>query len=251
MFPFASLHRTERRRPSGFTLIELLVVIAILSVLAGILFPVFAKARSRARGATALSNLKQIGAALQMYAADYDEHLPDRWPIWLGYLHQGHREFYWRVEGADLPAHLNPYIRNSAVWYSPDDRLWNRAATSLAPTSFTVNGELAPGWPLSKIGRPADAIYLTDRTDLDVLTIGPDHDPPDVYFWWLFCNPPLDRGPADLPRPYDDLMVAVQISPRRYVGDVAAYLFLDSHVKTLPFAQTWGDASTNLHYPFK
>ena len=37
-----------------------------------------------------------------------------------------------------------------------------------------MNGELAPGWPLSKIGRPAEAIYLTDRTDLDALTIGPD-----------------------------------------------------------------------------
>ena len=241
MLPFASLHRTERRRPSGFTLIELLVVIAIISVLAGILFPVFAKARASARKTTALSNLKQIGAALAMYTAGYDEHLPDRWPIWLGY-----REFYWRGEGWDLPSLLNPYIRNPAVWYSPEDRLWNRAATS-----FAVNGELAPGWPLAKIGRPAEAIYLTDGTDLDALTIGPHQDPPDVYFWWKFCNPPLDRGPADLPRPYDDLMVATQISPRRYVGDVAAYLFLDGHVRTLPFAKTWGDASTNLHYPFK
>ena len=93
MLPFASLHRTERRRPSahtgvrrdGFTLIELLVVIAILSVLAGILFPVFAKARASARKSTALSNLKQIGAALHLYTADYDEHLPDRLPIWNGY----------------------------------------------------------------------------------------------------------------------------------------------------------------------
>jgi prepilin-type N-terminal cleavage/methylation domain-containing protein len=241
MLPFASLHRTERRRPSGFTLIEMLVVIAIISVLAGILFPVFAKARSRARETTALSNLRQIGAALPMYAADYDEHLPNRWPIWPGY-----GEFYWRVDNGDLPSLLKPYVKNSAVWYSPEDRLSNQD-----PSSFAVNGELAPGWSLSKIGRPAEAIYLTDRTDLDVLTIGPDHDPPNVYFWWKFCNPPLDRGPVDLPRPYDDLMVAAQISPRRYVGDVAAYLFLDSHVKTLPFAQTWGDASTNLHYPFK
>src|SRR5689334_17650127 len=91
MLPFASLHRTERRRPSGFTLIDLLVVIAILSVLAAMLLPVFAKARANARKSIALSNLKQIGAALLMYTADYDEHLPDRWPIWNGY-----REFYWR-----------------------------------------------------------------------------------------------------------------------------------------------------------
>jgi len=244
MLPFASLasfQGTERRRPSGFTLIELLVVIAIISVLAGILFPVFAKARASARKSTALSNLKQIGAALAMYTADYDEHLPNRWPIWNEY-----KEFYWKVEGGDLPSHLRAYVKNSAVWYSPEDRLSNRG-----PSSFSVNGELAPGWPLSKIHRPAEAIYLTDRTDLDVLTIGPAQEPPEVYFWWKFCNPPLDRGPADLPRPYDDLMVAVQVSPRRYVGDVAAYLFLDNHVKTLSFANTWGAASTNLHYPFK
>ncbi len=241
MLPFASLPRTERRRLPGFTLIELLVVIAIIAVLAAILFPVFAKARERARETNALSNLKQLGAALQIYAADYDEHLPNRWPIWLGY-----QEFYWRCEGCDLPAHLNPYVKNPAVWYSPEDRL-----SKPGVTSFAVNGELAPGWPLSKIGRPAEAIYLTDRTDLDALKIGLPQDPPEVYFWWKFCNPPLDRGPADLPRPYDDLMVAVQISLRRYVGDVAAYQFLDSHVKALPFAQTWGDAAINLHYPFK
>jgi prepilin-type N-terminal cleavage/methylation domain-containing protein/prepilin-type processing-associated H-X9-DG protein len=242
MLPFASLHRTERRRPSGFTLIELLVVIAILSVLAGILFPVFAKARANARKSTALSNLKQIGAALAIYTADYDEHLPNRWPVWLGY-----RDFFWRVDDGDLPSLLKAYIKSPAVWYSPEDRLSKRG-----PTSFALNGELAPGWPLAKIGRPAEAIYLTDRTDLDLLTTDPaQQEPPEVYFWWNFCNPPLDRGPADLPRPYDDLMVAVQISPRRYVGDVAAYLFLDGHVRTLPFAKTWGDASTNLHYPFK
>ena len=241
MLPFASLHRTERRRPSGFTLIELLVVIAIIAILAAILFPVFAQARASARKTTALSNLKQIGAGLLMYTADYNDHLPSRWPGWNGY-----RMFFWKVDDGDLPSLLKPYLRNPAVWYSPEDRRPNRGLTS-----FILNAELAPGWPLSKIGRPAEAIYLTDRTDLDALTIGPSDDPLDEYFWWKFCNPALDRGPADLPCQYDDLMVSVQISPRRYVGDVAAYLFLDGHVNTLPFAKTWGDASTNLHYAFK
>jgi prepilin-type N-terminal cleavage/methylation domain-containing protein/prepilin-type processing-associated H-X9-DG protein len=241
MLPFASLHRTKRRRPAGFTLIELLVVIAIIAVLAAILFPVLAQAKAAAKKTTAMSNNAQIGIALSLYIADYEDHLPNRWPLWTNY-----GEFYWRVENGDLPALLRQYIRNSEIWYSPEDRLSIRGTTS-----FSINGELAPGWPMSKIGRPAEAIYLTDRTDLDVLTIGPNNEPPDVYFWWRFCNPPLDRGPVDLPRVYDDLMVAAQISPRRYVGDVAAYLFLDGHVKTLPFATTWGDASTNLHYPFK
>lgn len=63
-------------RPRGFTLIELLVVIAIIAILAAILFPVFARAREQARKTTCLSNLKQIGTAMQMYVQDYDETFP-------------------------------------------------------------------------------------------------------------------------------------------------------------------------------
>lgn len=61
---------------SGFTLIELLIVIAIISVLAAILFPVFARARENARRISCLSNLKQIGLSGMQYASDYDSALP-------------------------------------------------------------------------------------------------------------------------------------------------------------------------------
>ena len=60
----------------GFTLIELLLVIAIIAILAAILFPVFAQAREKARQVSCVSNQKQIGTALIMYAQDYDERFP-------------------------------------------------------------------------------------------------------------------------------------------------------------------------------
>lgn len=77
----------------GFTLIELMVVVAVISILAAILFPVFAKARQAARKTTDISNMKQLSLALLMYAQDYDDRFPyysntssgtaKQWPILL------------------------------------------------------------------------------------------------------------------------------------------------------------------------
>src|SRR6201987_4966907 len=101
----------------GFPLIELLVVIAIIAILAAILFPVFAQAREKARQATCISNLKQLGAACMMYAQDYDESYP--------MLESGGAA---RLTVANL---LDPYIKTSKknvnaaggnLW--PEDSVW-------------------------------------------------------------------------------------------------------------------------------
>src|SRR5688572_9886566 len=71
------MHRATAPHRRGFTLIEILVVIAILAVLAAMLFPVFRSVRDTARTTTCQSNLKQLGAAFQIYAADHDGLCPN------------------------------------------------------------------------------------------------------------------------------------------------------------------------------
>ena len=95
----------------AFTLIELLVVIAIIAILAAILFPVFATAREKARQTACLSNAKQLGSTLVMYAQDYDERLPSIWT---------------RSNGGGIFAYvdvfdvLKPYIKNTDIFHCPD-----------------------------------------------------------------------------------------------------------------------------------
>lgn len=98
--------RASGRR--GFTLIELLVVIAIIAILAAILFPVFAKAREKARQTSCASNLKQLGTAIMMYSQDYDE----MYPLSVGY--DASTGYY-----TSLVDSLNPYTKNIAIWHCP------------------------------------------------------------------------------------------------------------------------------------
>ncbi len=109
----------------GFTLVELLVVISIIALLVAVLFPVFATARGKARQAACLSNLRQIGLAMAVYAQDNDDFFPyaadpsDQHTvpnIWQGNPH------YAEVQALpSLPDVLAPYLRAPAVWHCPSD----------------------------------------------------------------------------------------------------------------------------------
>jgi prepilin-type N-terminal cleavage/methylation domain-containing protein/prepilin-type processing-associated H-X9-DG protein len=110
----------------AFTLIELLVVIAIIAILASILFPVFARAREKARQASCLSNVRQLALAVLSYVQDCDETLP-RVCLYAvapaGAWDRGYRYWY------DV---VSPYIKNSQVFRCP---------------SLTSNGNLFQPYP--------------------------------------------------------------------------------------------------------
>ena len=97
----------SQRRDRGFTLIELLVVIAIISILASILFPVFARARAKGRQTACLSNIKQITLAFIMYSQDYDERMPG------GQTIAGDPTSQWYNA-------IFPYTRNRQIMFCPD-----------------------------------------------------------------------------------------------------------------------------------
>jgi len=115
-------------RSRGFTLIELLVVIAIIAILAAILFPVFSRARAKAREASCASQLRQLGLALHMYAQDYDEMFP--FDPYIGNPHPMLLNGLW------------PYVLNRNLFYCPSAAALEPGAQSSAyqgPPDSVIN----------------------------------------------------------------------------------------------------------------
>ncbi len=142
----------------GFTLIELLVVIAIIAILAAILFPVFAKAREKARQISCASNEKQLGLAFMQYTQDNDETLPPQrfgTPIgWAG-------EIY-------------PYVKSAGVYDCPDDptrSVTNNGVTAV-PVSYSINFGLQSPTPNGNVSLTLAQFNAPASTDLLLEAIG-------------------------------------------------------------------------------
>ena len=140
-----------KNQSRGFTLIELLVVIAIIAILAAILFPVFAKAREKARQISCASNLKQLSLGLLQYVQDNDE-------VYCAGDGQGRG---WA--GAAFP-----YIKSAGVYKCPDDSKTDNPAGGSYEVSYGFNHNLQPGGPGGKLAAdtsPAKTVQLFEVTN--------------------------------------------------------------------------------------
>lgn len=159
----------------GFTLIELLVVIAIIAILAAILFPVFAKAREKARQSSCLSNLKQLGLSFMMYAQDYDERFPGN---------HGGRDWTTYVDPTAWWKTVNPYIKNSQIWFCPSA---NGATNGNMPTDYSGNFNIqnadGGGVSMGTITYPASTVLLHERVRNVIYNVNNYSD-----FQWIAMN---------------------------------------------------------------
>jgi prepilin-type N-terminal cleavage/methylation domain-containing protein/prepilin-type processing-associated H-X9-DG protein len=194
-------------RSGGFTLVELLVVIAVLTMLAGILFPVLAQVRERARQTTCLSNLRQIGQAQLLYMQDYEDQFPSWFVAGPSRPQPFGRFAFW-------PEYFQPYLRSQAVLHDPCAR-WP--------------------WPLSAEEKLSEyALGTWGRKGRGSRT-----DP-----YWQWPGPPL--GLASVPRPAETLTVLdgwttpgwTSADLRRHNGGMNVG-FVDGHAGWITEGEFW------------
>ena len=210
-------------RNKGFTLIELLVVIAIIAILAAILFPVFAKAREKARTASCASNMKQIGLALMQYAQDYDEVMatPRSYYSWTNTLVTPNVTDYcmdWRGQ-------IQPYIKSVQVFSCPSN-------------TYKYVGNY----------------YGTSGIERDYGHVTLDNNSGNGFSWTY--NPPSPTSLASIQSPASTLHVAEMTNSAEadynayggtsaFIGHngMANFLYCDGHVKLQKWASTYTPAS--------
>lgn len=180
-------------KSQGFTLVELLIVIAIVSLLAAILFPVFARARDNARRASCQSNLKQIGLALMQYVQDYDERLPNR-----------------ATGNIDIHTRLQAYVKNRQIFICPSQNILVSSGGVESAFDPKVNTSYAYNFEQADTKYPPHIAYIPFADRL--------------------CLISENRGSVDrvtLPGALNDQRF--WLAPRHFDG--SNLLFADGHVK--------------------
>jgi prepilin-type N-terminal cleavage/methylation domain-containing protein/prepilin-type processing-associated H-X9-DG protein len=222
-----------RERRSGFTLIELLVVIAIIAILAAILFPVFAQAREAARKSSCLANMKQLGLAMSMYAADYDEVNASCWQALPG---NGAPVLDSNKIAVTWDRLIWPYHKNAGIYACPSDAGSTKGdipGVGRVTRSYCYTGSVGGGWcpwtpprGMAAIPQPADTVSLIEDDNCGGTPFGPTKDP----WWWCAIT---DSEANAAWRHHQAMNV----------------LYVDGHVRTVPWSHDKNrDKSANTEY---
>lgn len=198
------------RRFGAFTLIELLVVIAIIAILAGLLLPALARAKARAKACGCLSNLRQIGLAMSMYAEDNRGWLPTT-------THGTTESNSWIYTLAPYVGNVD-HIRACPADPKAAERLAAKAS-SYVLNEYTSVDQRDPFGRLKETFRKLDA--LAKPTETHTVFIVADTVSPSTY---------NDHTHSRNWTTWD--AVTADISPNRH-GATANYLFADGHVTSL------------------
>jgi type II secretory pathway pseudopilin PulG len=216
-------------------LIELLVVIDIIAILAAILFPVFAQARDKARMATCLSNMRQVGNAFMMYVQDYDETFPYIRFRGVG-AQKGALTFTWKNA-------IRPYIKSMEVYACPSNPFSRTIPGMPGAEPNTVPGMNSEGWELE----PEQRMPISYGMNSCASTWHPADSKEGR------SSPPLRM--AQLPRPADTILVSeaktiwpdthpYQVWAQCYAifshpaGKMGVFIFHDGHAKSKKWLST-------------
>lgn len=237
----------------GFTLIELLVVIGIIAILAAILFPVLARAKSSAKKAACLSNLYQIGLAIHMYSTDNNEAYPQTKRT---SANPATDDANGQLDDPDYASvfHLiSPYLGGAGTATAPNRILacpedaapFDPACASIneqlpidppVVTSYLINGFFIFGLQDGQVPNPASTLIFAERRS--VATAGALQYCDYMFHPWF--NPSNAKAPND---DMDPLIGA--IASGRHMS-VANYQFTDGHSKSLAWGQAYASDSSNL-----
>lgn len=243
------------RRKKAFTLIELLVVIAIIAILAAILFPVFAQAKAAAKTTATVSNLKQLGLAVFMYAGDYDDRTSGAFQC--GYVQND--LFCGSDWWSDDPAHFVtwstlvwPYMKNGQITM---DAAANTAVATVSPDPGTFNWGRYTSISANRLGffesdgYDSGGNYFTNKgrvissqenlstRAMLVTSRDPTNPTFGVFFFdqWLACNP--NYSGTDF---YNNLVWVSTKSHRKMIPTVRG----DGSAKTIPWDKEKKDPNT-------